>query len=95
MAVLFIDNSNGHVENATFSGNDASKAGAFLAEYGEGLTEIQRGKLMIYDALTRAQDATGKIIYGSNQETRDEIWNKAFEILTAEGHGYLIGKIAR
>jgi|SRR5689334_4719063 len=95
MAVLFINSDNGHVESDGFSAYSADKAAAFLSDYSEGLTDYQRGKLIILEALVRSENITGKTIYGSDQETRNEIWNKAMDILISEGHEDLTKKIVR
>ncbi len=94
MVVLYIDNETGHVHNAAFGDYDSEHAGEFLAEYHAGLSTYQQGKLRIFVALHRAQDETGLKLYESTPEERTAIWQRAKEILVADGFADVAARIA-
>lgn len=92
VAVLYVENETGYIKSDAT--NRSEQASEFLAEYADGLTDWHKGKLMIFDALHRAQDETNLSMYGATSEQRETIWNRAKEILTSEGHADIAKKIA-
>ena len=60
MKVLFIDNSNGHVESAGIHEYNAlSDSAQFLADYGEVLTDEQKNRLTIWSVSNDVQENQG------------------------------------
>lgn len=94
MLVLFIDHKdNDHVKNDAMSEYSAENAGEFLAEYGEGLDEWHKGKLVIFDAYNKAQDELGIRLYGCAPEERQMIYARRDEILISQGRADLVARI--